>query len=327
MEIDAVITWVDGKDPAHRRKLLSYSSAVQREEEDVASPTRFDSLGEIFYLVASLNRFAPWLRKIFIVTDAQDPGLTPFLQRYFPKASIPVEIVDHTAIFRGYEQYLPVFNSIAIESMTWRIPGLSEHYIEFNDDFLLAQPAQPTDFFTPEGKSVIYADKYGAAWTRLTRALKSRRKDGGKKVTFKGMMLGALDYVPSRYFLHYGHTPRSLRRSFFERFYAGRPDALLRNISCRFRDASQFNHEEVQLLALYRGGEAVLRKVGGNLFFLQPKEGKPDYVTEKMRRLESGSYRFCCFNSLDKAGEKDRSLVIDWIKKTLSLHDFNEPTA
>ena len=300
MEIDAVITWVDGKDPAHRRKLLSYSSAVQREEEDVASPTRFDSLGEIFYLVASLNRFAPWLRKIFIVTDAQDPGLTPFLQRYFPKASIPVEIVDHTAIFRGYEQYLPVFNSIAIESMTWRIPGLSEHYIEFNDDFLLARPAQPTDFFTPEGKSVIYADKYGAAWTRLTRALKSRRKDGGKKVTFKGMMLGALDYVPSRYFLHYGHTPRPLRRSFFERFYA---------------------------VALYRGGEAVLRKVGGNLFFLQPKEGKPDYVTEKMRRLESGSYRFCCFNSLDKAGEKDRSLVIDWIKKTLSLHDFNESTA
>lgn len=322
MEIDAVITWVDGKDPVHRRKLQQYSSAVQREEEDVASPTRFDSLGEIFYLVASLNRFAPWLRKIFIVTDDQDPGLMPFLQRYFPGGHIPVGIVDHTVIFRGYEQYLPVFNSIAIEAMTWRIPGLSEHYIELNDDFLLAAPLSPEDFFTPDGKTVIYADKYNAAWTRLTRALKPRRKDGGKKVTFKGMMLGALDYVSSPYFLHYGHTPRALCRSFFERFYAEHPEALLRNISCRFRDASQFNHEEVQLLSRYRSGEAVLRPVHGNLFFLQPRPGKPEYVSEKMRRLEKSSCRFCCFNSLDKADEKDRATVLEWIRKTVSLQDF-----
>ena len=318
-QIDAVITWVDGKDPAHRRKLQQFSSAVQREEEDVASPTRFDSLGEIFYLVASLNRFAPWLRRIFIVTDQQDPGLTPFLEKQFPEGHIPVEIVDHQVVVRGYEQFLPVFNSIAIEAMTWRIPGLSEHYIELNDDFLLAAPLSPEDFFTPEGKSVIYADKYNALWTRLTRALKPKRKDGGKKVTFKGMMLGALDYIPSGYFLHYGHTPRALRRSFFEAFYAQHPEALVRNISCRFRDASQFNHEEVQLLCLYKAGEAVLRPVHGNLFFLQPKEGKTGYVAEKMARLEKGNYRFCCFNSLDKATEPDRRRVLDWICRRLAL--------
>ena len=319
MDIDAVITWVDGKDPAHRRKLQQFSSAVQREEEDVASPTRFDSLGEIFYLVASLNRFAPWLRKIFIVTDGQDPGLTPFLEKHFPDGFIPVEVVDHQVVFSGYEQYLPVFNSIAIEAVTWRIPGLSEHYIELNDDFLLAAPLSPEDFFTPDGKSVIYADKYNAAWARFTRAIKHRRKDGGKKVTFKGMMMGALDYVPGGFFLHYGHTPRPLRRSFFERFYAERPDALIRNISCRFRDASQFNPEEVQLLSRYKAGEAVLRPVHGNLFFLQPKPGKAGYVAEKMARLEKGRYRFCCFNSLDKATEEERRLVLGWIGRRLVL--------
>ena len=138
MKIDAVITWVDGDDPRHKAKREQYGDRRIFAQDDVAGSTRYKSLGEIFYCIASLNRFAPWLNKIYIVTDEQNPMVEEFLHRHFPEGAIPMEIVDHKVIFRGYEEYLPTFNSISIESMTWRIPGLAEHYIEFNDDLILA---------------------------------------------------------------------------------------------------------------------------------------------------------------------------------------------
>lgn len=75
MKIDAVITWVDGDDPAHKAKRMKYASSEVLGAADKAADTRFSDLGEIFWCVASLNRFAPWLNRIYIVTDAQDPGL------------------------------------------------------------------------------------------------------------------------------------------------------------------------------------------------------------------------------------------------------------
>ena len=134
--IDAVITWVDGNDKQHKAKRMKYGNSAMFKAEDVAGSTRFTSVGEIFYCVASIHRFAPWINKIYIVTDGQDPHVKSFIEKNFSR-QIPIEIVDHKTIFKGYEEFLPTFNSISIESLTWRIPGLSEHYIEFNDDFML----------------------------------------------------------------------------------------------------------------------------------------------------------------------------------------------
>ena len=114
-----------------------------------ADPTRFGDCGEIDYCVASLLRFAPWLRTIHIVTDAQTPSLmerlkgTPFEDR--------VRVVDHKVIFSGYEQFLPTFSSLSIEAMLWRIPGLAERFIYLNDDFQIIRPVALEDFFRDDG--------------------------------------------------------------------------------------------------------------------------------------------------------------------------------
>ena len=179
-KIDAVITWVDGDDPRHRAKRQRFGTQKHFAEENVAGDTRFSNLGEIFYCVASINRFAPWINKIFIVTDEQNPNLEPFLEQHFPQGYIPIEIVDHKTIFRGYEHYLPTFNSISIESMTWRIPGLSDKFIEFNDDFVLCAPVTPADFFAGENKLVCYAQKksldYSNTEPEEQRSYRSKRQ-------------------------------------------------------------------------------------------------------------------------------------------------------
>lgn len=308
--IDAVITWVDGNDPAHAAKMAAYGAPQKFTEEDVAGKTRFASVGEIYWCVASLRKFAPFLRSIFIITDGQDPGI--------PEGSIPVEIVDHRQIFAGYEDRLPVFNSIAIETMSWRIPGLSEHFIEMNDDFLLCALVQPEDFFTADGKAVCYASTLNLPFTRLTRALK-RKENGHRKVTFKGTMLNGARLGGAWWrFFKLDHTPRPLMRSFFEGWFAAHTEQLERNISFRFRDPSQFSCEELHYIRLAKEGRLERRPVKGNLFYMEPKD-KPDYIPLKMAKLRAGNYKFCCFNSIDKAAPEDFALVQDWIKDLLSL--------
>ena len=73
--IDAVIAWVDGNDPVHKKKRHEYAGVKELSNDEVGGDIRFTSVGEIRFCVASLLRFAQFIRKIFIVTDGQDPGL------------------------------------------------------------------------------------------------------------------------------------------------------------------------------------------------------------------------------------------------------------
>src|SRR6478735_4734949 len=102
--IDAVITWVDGSDPAHARKRERYLGTGAAASHAAADATRFGDCGEIAWCVASLLRFAPWLRRIHIVADEQKPA---FVERIAHTAIAQrVRLVDHHQIFEGYEQYL-----------------------------------------------------------------------------------------------------------------------------------------------------------------------------------------------------------------------------
>ena len=318
-KVDAVITWVDGDDPRHRAKREKYGDTKSLNRDDIAGNTRYRSIGEILYCIASLNRYAPWLNKIYIVTDEQDPQATDFIAKHFPEGHIPMEIIDHKVIFRGYEEHLPTFNSISIESMTWRIPGLAEHYIEFNDDLILAAPTRPEDFFPEEGKVVCYGNKRPSLFVRLSRMLKYRA-DGVKKVSFKESMINAADVCGNRHsFIMLYHTPKALLRSTYERFFDEHPDLLLRNITHRFRHATQYNPEEVLYILLSREGRCVMRNANRELFYFMAKQDM-GYIRRKLNRFtaESGK-KFGCFNSLDLAPKEGQELVTEWIERRIKL--------
>lgn len=325
MEIDAIIPWVDGSDPALAAKLHKYARRTALKQEDVAAPTRYANLGEIFWCVASLNKFAPWFHKIYIITDNQDPGIEPFLKEHFPEGHIPVEIIDHKVIFRGYEQFLPVFNSLSIEIMKHRIPGLSERFVAFNDDFMLVSPVSPTDFFTEDGKVVCYADRYFLPWVRFTRAIKRRKNDGEKPVTFKGTMMNSADLLGEKWLmLHFRHTPRAALLSSSEKMFAAHPEAITETAKYRFRNAAQYNSDELQFLWMRKEGLLTIRPVFKYHFYLKPKEGKrKGYVEYRIRKLArkaaSGSCKFFCLNSFDMASESDRRLISDTVNSILGL--------
>ena len=319
MKIDAVITWVDGDDPRHKAKREKYGDSTIASRDDVAGTTRFRSVGEILYCVASLNRFAPWLNKIYIVTDEQDPKIDERIKELFPNGHIPMEIVDHKTIFEGYEEYLPTFNSISIESMTWRIPGLSEYYIEFNDDLILAAPTSPEDFFTEDGKVICYGKRYGAL-DLFTSPLLGHHDCNSKQVTFRKMMYNASKIMGKRNgLIRLYHTPKALRRSVYEEFFAKHPEHLLNNIRHRFRHLEQYNVQVVQYIDLFNKGLCQLRRAYSQLLYMNSM-ATDDYVSERLTQFsQQPNHKFGCFNSIDQMTEWGQRQTIEWIERRIGM--------
>ena len=314
MKIDAVITWVDGRDVKHCEKRRKWATPDELRAPDKAGDVRFANVGEIFWCVASLNRFASWLNRIYIVTDAQNPHLDDFLAANFQEGHIPIEIVDHTVIFRDYEECLPIFNSVSIETMTWRIPGLSDFFIEFNDDFILSAPESPQDFFTDDGKIICYAERALLPVTRLTRKFKPR-----ETVTTKHLQANGASLAGNRWsYFRYSHCPRALRRDFYERYFTTNPQHLRRNIMYRFRNVGQFSPEELQCVSLLKDGKCIIRPYNDILWFFQPN-GSRRYFERKFNLLQRFEGKFICLNSIETAETSQQELIMRWLEKRLSV--------
>ncbi|OTQ13383.1 hypothetical protein B6D16_12885, partial [Gilliamella apicola] len=147
--IDAVITWVNGDDPEWKSEKEFYSNlhlvndSNNNTESRANEDERFRNRNELKYLLRSIEMFAPFIRKIFIVTCGQTP-------EWLNIDNDRIVLVNHNEIYKDKEA-LPVFNSSSIETQLHHIEGLSEHFIYFNDDFMLTDFCVPNDFFFANG--------------------------------------------------------------------------------------------------------------------------------------------------------------------------------
>ena len=316
--IDAVIAWVDGNDPAHRAKRAKYSLRGVTDNSLAGGDQRFVQFGEIRWCVASILRFAPYIRKIFIVTDGQDPQMEPFLDEHFPERTTQVEIIDHSVLFRGREALMPVFNCRSLECAFWMIPDLSEHFIYFNDDFVLCRPCPRDMFFDAEGRAVCYASWFSVPVSKAIRAWKRWRRPGVRASGFKDGMLSSAIQLGEMWRVPYiGHIPSALRRSVAASYFEAHPEVLDRQMSYRFRDPDQFNPQVLTYLLGLRAGACVMRSRRG-LDMMMGHRVRRGYVARKLRYASlHPSVHFCCFNSLERLSSADLSAVESWLSSLL----------
>ena len=118
-------------------------------DESVAA-SRYRDSDELRYSLRSLEKYAPWVRHVYLVTDDQIPW-------WLDMASDRLTVVPHRKVFaRTHRKFLPVFSSPAIETQLHNIPGLSKRFIYFNDDVMLGAETWPSDFATLRGAPRIY---------------------------------------------------------------------------------------------------------------------------------------------------------------------------
>ena len=93
--IDVVIAWVDGADPKHRAKHLRHLKPGAKERM-----TRFADRGEIYHCIASILKFAPFINRIWVVTDAQRPKFLGRVCKAGLCSADFIRVVDHTEVVR-----------------------------------------------------------------------------------------------------------------------------------------------------------------------------------------------------------------------------------
>lgn len=299
-ETDLVYTWVDGNDPVWRKKHDAFTG-VESRKKDVDCKGRYADNDELKYSLRSVEKYAPWIRRIFIVTDGQVPD---WLDTSNPK----IRIIDHKDIISP--EGLPCFNSQVIEHCLPRIPDLSEHFLYANDDMFINRDVSPGDFFAEDGFPVV-------------RFLRSPMR--GFSVWFKEKVLRR---PLSRYNMALRNASRLVRKYYGKNFCEKTHhniDAYLKSDCLRIFDKLR---EEIEptLKNHVREPDDVQRIIYSYIPVIE-KRGHREYVGrdtsfmlrihkwDRYHKLEQHNPLFFCLNDSQYAGDEDRIKVKEYLNK------------
>lgn len=317
--IDAVIPWVNGNDLIWQKKINQHlTTKIDFNVKDESK--RYNSIGELNFAIKFIIKHAPFLKNIYLVTDDQIPDSFDELKKLANYNGIHLKIIDHTIIFRGYEQYLPCFNSCSIGSMLFRIPDLSEYFIIFNDDVFLMRDSKPSDFFT-DGIPIIrgqwkeyYENQYIRNLYYKTLSLFNKHKKK-KRGGFKTFQQNSAKLVGTEKYLRRFHTPVSVRKSTLTKFFNGN-ELLENNIKYRFRNETQFiisslsEHLEIKNNSYHykKSTQLTYFRSYKSLFIVKLKLL---WFTINKKKL------FMTCQSLEMANDNAQSYILDWLNKKL----------
>lgn len=312
-KIDFVVTWVDGSDPVWCEKKAKYDGSVNTSKKSMNSEKAYREWGTFKYWFRGVENFAPWVNKVYLVTDNQKPS-------WLKDTSDKLVVVDHTEIIN--QDYLPVFSANPIESNIHKIPGLSEHFVFFNDDMYLTGPVQPNDFFSEEGLpkyntalSPIIAERYGTGHFQINdmeiinshftrdQILKNGQffspTQGLKKV------IKSLLYRNSQFICGFweSHLPYPLLKSTFDLVWEKEREVLEKTSASRFRNPSDTNVWLFKYWQIASGQYAIGNSKIGGLFSLDNAD------SNFWQLIQSQKYRIMCINDGFEISDEEKVMA------------------
>jgi len=223
--IDMVFSWVDGADLDFQRARAARMEGYQVGEGD-DHEARFRQLDELRYALRSVYLFAPWVRRIFIVTDSPRPG---WLRDH------PSVTIMRSEDFFSDPTVLPTHNSQAVESQLHHIPGLAEHFLYSNDDMFFGRPITPDMFFTAGGVS-----KFVEATTRIGLGSATAQRSGFENSARVNRTL-LHDRYGVRITRHLEHCAAPLRVSVLSELNREFPEDFARTAASAFRASTDIS--------------------------------------------------------------------------------------
>src|SRR5690625_142718 len=304
-EIDVVYTWVDGSDPEWNAQRLAALGVAEAPDSTngATHAARFRSHDELRYSLRSVELFAPWVRRVHVVTAGQVPD---WLDADHPR----LQLVDHRDIFTDPE-VLPVFNSHAIESQLHHIPGLAERYLYLNDDVFFGRPVSPSLFFHGNGLATFFA----------STALIDDEDHGAEDVPVMSAAKNNADLIAEvfgrRVTNLFQHTPHPQLKSVLEQMEADHPE-LFAHVA-----ASPFRHPDDLSIAsalhhyyAYGLGKAV----PGRLASLYLDLAHPRAAARLRRLLTERQFDVFCLNDSPAVDGRHRGpLVQDFLQRYFPL--------
>lgn len=298
--VDVVYTWVDGSDTAWQARKATALGDLDESSpphDDAVSDTRFRDLGELRFSLRSVERHAPWVRRIFLVTDKQVP-------EWLDTSGDRLVLIDHEELFDGVGR-LPTFNSHAIGARLHHIGGLSEHYLHFNDDFFLGRDVDPSLFFLSNGMSRFFLSRSTLAF-----------RDPGTALPHEQARRNVVDLLardfgrsPTRVFFH---TPIAQQRSVMFELENRYPEEFRRTWSSQFRSGADIEPNSwMHHYYAYLTGRSVPGQISYDYFALDA----PGTARRMQRVARTRDRDTFCINDSDEATDRQRDRAVVWLRR------------
>ncbi len=276
-DIDLVITWVNQEDNQWKKLWQERYGKDSSIEKD---PDRYSDCGELKYCLRSIEKYLPWYRKIFIASNCRKPDWLTNMNG--------IEWVDHSEFITPTA--LPTFSSHAIEASLYKITDLKEHFIYFNDDFVLTEPVQKSDFFDNLGRAIMCLEGYGV----VNQAYAEFLNKDYLIASNNSRKLIASKYNISMTRLH-KHLPYAHRKSNIIDFEQEFSSEFRRTINSPSRSRNDIN--VMSFAAHYYG-------LINNKSVLEEKSSQSNYLLVRPSNIlhllwNRNKYKYLCFNDGD----------------------------
>lgn len=310
-DIDFVVTWVDGNDPAWLAEKDKYTEGTTLEGDTRAS--RYREWGFFRYWFRCIDQNAPWVNKIHLVTWGHLPD---WLDATNPK----LHVVTHKDFIP--ERFLPTFSCRPIEFNLHRIEGLSDRFVYFNDDMFLLQPVKPDDFFvhglpcdvgimdativngeTVDGEKVSPGALYLSQITNLMALNRnfdkktSLKKNPGKwfSPVYGALQLKTVLLLPWKRFtgFHSIHAPYSYLKSTYEDVWSKEPELVEAACMHKSRVAQDVSSRLLSIWQLANGSFYPRSPKTGFKYNISAQEERNELICREIRNKK---YKMICLN-------------------------------
>ena len=297
--VDVVYTWVDDAWTGYRDLLRQHSAS----RHDLNPNRTRDNLHVLKYSLRSLERYAPWVRNVILVTCR--PQVPAWLNTNV------VRVVHHDEFMPP--DHLPTFNSFAIVSNLHRIPDVSERFLYVEDDRLFGRAIGAADFWDAQGRTRVYE-----AW-RGTPGAGQQSTAGASPWNL------ALAYSNALLDERFGCRPRrqvkfaplAIERALWMKMVAAWPEAFERTSASRFRAQGNIAPEHLYPHVLLESGAGVRvpRTTALRHAWYQPINNVTLLQRAGFARLRWLSPKLVCLN--DNFGERPNPSAVRVVKRAL----------
>lgn len=306
--VDIVYLWCDSSDEKwlenKNRELANYGKKL---DSDSTGKCRFINNDELKYSLRSLEKYANWIRNIYIVTASQVPS-------WLDTTNSRVKVINHEQILP--KEVLPTFNAVAIETALHRIPDLSEHFLFANDDMFFGNFVDK-DFFFNKGGLPIFRFSKRKIVNKTYRHL------------YGHMISSAYNMVKKNFGESFAHFPHhnidSYRKSDLEKCYNAFYNEFEKSAGQKFREWDCVQRSIYEYFAIANGfGVAKITDTYPQRFksCLTGKGLESMFVELQAKKIKLidkyQPYLFCLNDSL-KTTDKDRMLMRNYLEKKFPI--------
>ena len=320
-KVDFVVTWLDSTDPVWQKEFRKYKNAGLKVDE---TKSRYRDWDLFRYWFRAVEQYAPWVNKVFLVTNGTFP-------KWINSSNPHLVLVKHDDYIS--KEYLPTFNSHTIELNMHKIPGLSEHFVYFNDDCYLNAPVTPKYYFmkglpcdsneelfsnepiyNPKNRFNVRIIEFcdiavlNYHFNRKNFVKQAPQKWFGKHLGVKGLIKGTFLYLRGHfeYFVR-RHNEQPFLKSVFEEAWE-KEETMLKQSCTRFREDVSLNPYFFRHWQFATNKFYPVRLNGAKFYIM-----KKDDLKYIKRTLNNPEVKSLCLNDSMLMPEKEYDEVFSFI--------------